>query len=139
MNVDLEVLDGFIDGEDVDVLDVKDALATADGRDYLVDAWVLRQAVKADPPAVSEAPIGPAMSSSSRQTWLVAAGIAASLVIGFYAGRLGGDSPDPVSVQVEAPAPMISPAAATGPFPVPAATRVIRLEFNSPVNTTGGD
>ena len=136
MKVDLEVIDAFIDSEPVDVLDVKDALATTEGRDYLVDAWILRQAVNADLPApVAAAPLAGRASRPHRQ-WLVAAGIAASLVGGFYAGRLGGTPP---GLPAQSPAPVITPAVASGAFPVPAPTRVIQLEFNNQPSTTGGD
>ena len=138
MKVDLEVLDAFIDGEEVDVLDVKDALATPDGRDYIVDAWMLRQAVNAESPVAKTAKTTNVPTSrTAGRNWLVAAGIAASLVGGFYAGRMAGTTPTPVQVQVQSPGPVITPAAASGGFPVPAATRVIRLEFNNPVS--GGD
>jgi len=131
--VDLEVLDSFVDGEPVDVLDVKDALATSGGRDYLVDAWLLRQAVNADVPA-TVAPVVPVRRTGT--PWLVAAGIAASLVGGFYAGRSGST---PATVIVQAPVPVVTPAVAAGAFPVPAPTRVIQLEFKSPANIAGGD
>jgi len=135
VKVDLEVIDAFIDSEPVDVLDVKDALATTEGRDYLVDAWILRQAVQADLPAAGAVPRVGRASRPHRQ-WLVAAGIAASLVGGFYAGRLGGTPP---GLPAQSPAPVITPTVASGAFPVPAATRVIQLEFNNQPSTTGGD
>jgi hypothetical protein len=141
VKVDLEVLDSFIDGEQVDELDVKSALATPDGRDYLVDAWRLRQVVQAETPVSSEAfsLSSPSASKPLRRAgrpWLLAAGIAASLLGGFYAGRLGGK---PVPLVVQAPAPTVSPVLASGAFPVPAPTRVIQLEFTSPATTSGGD
>ena len=42
----LEVIDAFVDGERVDATRFKAALADAEGRDYLVDAWMLREAAR---------------------------------------------------------------------------------------------
>jgi len=131
VKVDLEVIDAFIDGEDVDVIDVKDALATSDGRDYVVDAWLLRQAVRADAAAPA---VKLKRAPRTGRPWLVAAGIAASLAGGFAAGRVGGTPP-----AAQAPAVVVAPAAVSGAFPVPAPTRVIQLEFNGPATTSGGD
>ena len=131
MNVDLQALDAFIDGEPVDTGDVKAALASADGRDYLVDAWLLRQAMETDPAVKTSTMAG---ARQSGRLWLVAAGIATALVSGYAAGRFG-QAPAPGTVAT----PGITPAVASSAFPVPAPTRVIQLEFNSPATTTGGD
>jgi hypothetical protein len=93
----------------------------------------LRQAVNADAPATVARVVSVGRTG---KPWLVAAGIAASLAGGFYAGRSGAT---PTTVIVQAPAPVITPAVATGAFPVPAPTRVIQLEFKTPANIAGGD
>ena len=131
MNVDLETLDAFIDGEPVDVTDVKDALSSSDGRDYLVDAWLLRQAMQSEPPVAASASI---KARHSGRVWLAAAGIAAALAGGYAAGRLGG-----TTIPTALPGPNVTPAVASSAFPVPAPTRVIQLEFHAAATTTGGD
>ena len=46
MDERFEVLDAFVDGELVDPGDVKRALSEPEGRDYLLDAWLLRGVVQ---------------------------------------------------------------------------------------------
>ena len=141
MESDLEIIDAFVDGERVDAGALKNALADPDGRAYLIDAWLLREALRQRED--EEPSTGAAISSiSSRpesrpeRRWLVAAAIVGSLVGGYALGHL---TVAPASV-----APSASPTVTVGAqpaqaFPVPAATRIIQLEFHNPPGTSGGD
>lgn len=137
MKSDLEIIDAFIDGERVDAGALKNALADPDGRAYLIDAWLLREAVRErEGEAPSTIPVIPATPSSRPgRRWLVAAAIAGSLVGGYALGNLTVTRPpSPV-----ASTPMVT--AGTQPqqaYPVPAATRIIQLEFHNPPSTNGG-
>jgi hypothetical protein len=133
-----EVIDAFVDGERVDTAALKRALSEADGRDYFVDAWLLREGVQdelaldAVPPA--EAPARPARG------WplLAVAASVACLAVGGLAGyqmahRAGEATPD-------APAIVNAPVPAATSFPVPAATRAISVEFSPDGSAArGGD
>jgi len=128
MDSSFEVLDAFVDGETVDAAALKQALSEAAGRDYFVDAWLLRGLVQdeiasdtAPPSARPHAPI---------RSWLIAAAIAGVCLVGGYmaGARVTG-------VLVPRPGPSTPPAeTVTAPasqsFPVPPATRVIRLEMD---------
>ena len=140
-----EVIDAFVDGERVDAAALKDALADASGRDYLVDLWTMREAFQTDPAKEHKAVAPPVTSGGRRASWwLVAAAFATALVGGFAAGQnLGRGTPvsgAPVTGTVSTPvatAPATTPA--DGPFPVPVPTRVIQLEFRSTSASSGGN
>src|SRR5688572_14990275 len=124
MNPKLEIIDALIDGEPVDAGALRDALAESSGRDYLVDAWLLREAVQED-----HAP-APALTCLRQarpdRRWLVAAALAGGLVVGFGLGFVTGEptmtppASTPAVTAIDAP---------TSAFPVPAPTRVIQIEF----------
>jgi len=135
VNSELEIIDAFIDGQRVDGDALKRALADPEGRAYMVDAWLLREAIQEDETRASYA----IAASASRfrkpaPRWLVAAAITGSLLGGYATGRLSG-RPAPLAVTPPATTVVAQPNPA---FPVPAATRVIQLEFHAST-TTGGD
>ena len=140
----LEIIDAFIDGERVDTDALKDALATAAGRDYFVDVWQLREAVRADPARETPVVTPPVAATKTRRTsplWMAAA-VATALIGGYAAGQTIGRG----MAAREVANPAISPVAVSptprgndGAFPVPAPTRVIQLEFHSTSATNGGD
>jgi len=133
VNSEMEVIDAFVDGERVDSEAIKRALADPEGRAYLVDAWLLREAMQEDQ-ARTAAAAPQARSARPAQRWLIAAGIAAGLIGGYATGRTTGRS-----TQLPAAPPATTAVVQPSPaFPVPAATRVIQLEFHAP-RTTGGD
>jgi hypothetical protein len=135
----VEVIDAFIDGERVDTDELKAALADASGRDYFVDAWLLREAVRAEPVAEHKTVASPVASRPRRTSWwLVAAAFAATLVGGYTAGQnFGRHAPVTGSASsTVTPTPTTVPS--SGPFPVPVPTRVIQLEFRSTASS-GGD
>ena len=82
MDSSLEVLDAFVDGETVDPAVLKQALSDAAGRDYFVDAWLLRGVVQ-DEMALDPAPTY-ARSRSTGRSWLIAAAIAGVCLVGGY-------------------------------------------------------
>ena len=140
LEVPLQIIDAFIDGERVDADALKAALADSSGRDYLIDAWLLREAVRAEPVRETLAAAPPVASRASRASWwLVAAAVATAVVGGYTAGHNFGRNA-PVT-GVLSPTLTASPAAvpSNGPFPVPVPTRVIQLEFRSTDSSSGGD
>jgi len=134
VNSEIEIIDAFVDGERVDSEAIKRALADPEGRAYLVDAWLLREAMQEDRVRTSSLATVPVRSARPAQRWLIAAGIAAGLIGGYATGRITRDA-----TQLPAALPTTTAVAQPSPaFPVPAATRVIQLEFHAP-RTTGGD
>jgi hypothetical protein len=135
VNSELEIIDAFIDGQRVDGDAIKRALADPEGRAYMIDAWLLREAMQENETGASHA-VTPSASRSAKQAprWLVAAAITGSLLGGYATGRFTG-RPAPVAVTPPATTVVAQPSPA---FPVPAATRVIQLEFHAST-TTGGD
>ena len=127
MDASHEILDAFVDGETVDPAALKLALADPAGRDYLIDAWLLRGMVQ-DEIATDVPPVS-SKGSSPLRSWLIAASIAGvSLVSGYYAGAKFAGVIVPAA-PITAPAgETISSAPAAGG--APAATRVIRLELD---------
>jgi hypothetical protein len=128
MDSSFEILDAFVDGETVDPVALKQALSEAAGRDYLVDAWLLRGLVQ-DETASDAAPPYPRARAPVR-SWLIAATIAGVCLVGGYvAGARFTGVLVPRQGTPAAPAEAVS-APASSSFPVPPATRVIRLELD---------
>lgn len=132
-----EIIDAFVDGESVDPAALKRALAEDEGRDYLVDAWLLRDLVQ-DEIAADIAMPAPRAAAPARRSWLIAAALAGVCLAGGYVAgtRLPGlFGPGPTgTVPTEVSAPPPEPAS----FPVPAPTRVIRLEIDPNGKEAGG-
>jgi hypothetical protein len=137
----LEVIDAFVDGERVDAIRFKAALAESEGRDYLVDAWMLREAARSDAATGMgfAAPLPVARRVHARP-WVLVAAVASAIIAGFAVGRGTYRDTRSASVSMNQPSPtavaVATPAVAA--FPVPAATRVIQLEFRSD-GSSGGD
>lgn len=133
-----EIIDAFVDGERVDPPALKRALSEPDGRDYLVDAWLLRESVQ-DEIAV-DAAMPPAAAGPSRRTvWLAAAVAGICLVGGYIAGYRFARVFEPGAAPPTAVAIEAVPAPPPASFPVPPATRVIRLELDPNWKEGGGD
>ena len=115
-----DIIDAFVDGEPVDPAALKGALADAEGRDYLVDAWLLRNVVQDE--MAQESGVPRPAGGAARRSWLIAAAVAGICLVGGYVagtrfpGSAGSPPPGPSS-QVETAAPPASS------FPVPPATR----------------
>ena len=127
MEQSYEILDAFVDGEPVDPAALKLALSDAAGRDYLVDAWLLRGLVQDE--LASESATPRARPRSASRSWLIAASFAGGCLVGGY---LAGARFAGVLVPQPAPAARTD---AVSPLPppsstAPAATRVIRLELD---------
>lgn len=144
MESQLEIIDAFVDGERVDAAELKSALAQEDGRDYLVDAWLLREAAQGD--SVREAPavVLPYAKTVSRpksRPWMVGAAVASALFAGYLVGYQTprGESPAPQGQDTAVATAQSSPInERPTAFPVPAATRVIQLEFHQVPGESGG-
>ena len=129
-----EVIDAFADGERVDPRALKQALAAPEGRDYLVDVWLLREGVQ-DDMRLEAVPSRPVRRAPSRSWLLAVAASIVCLIAGYVAGtRSLGATPgtaEAVSRGAEAPPP---PSAS---FPIPPATRAIPVEFSADVARGG--
>ena len=134
MDSPLEIIDAFIDGQRVETAALKNALASIEGRDYFVDAWLLREAVQEG--QVASQPSATPQTRGARQ-WLVAAAVIGGLTTGFGVGYLTGvPSGSPTAPTAPAVTAEVTP---TPAFPVPAPTRVIQLEFSGSSKPTGGN
>jgi hypothetical protein len=135
VNSELEIIDAFVDGQRVDGDAIKRALADPEGRAYMIDAWLLREAVQEHEAAASHAAAVPVSRSvKTAPRWLVAAAITGSLLGAYAMGRITAPQPGlivapPTATAVAQPSPA---------FPVPAPTRVIQLEFHASP-TSGGN
>jgi hypothetical protein len=127
MDPRFEILDAFVDGEPVDPVRLKDALADPDGRDYFVDVWALRSAVH-DEVSADTVSFGKRPPSRAR-SWVLAAAAASVCLVGGYAAgsRFGPLVAPPATSTLTTVQP---DDAAPGAFPVPVPTRVIRLDLD---------
>lgn len=138
MNAHLEIIDSFVDGERVDTSAFKSALADPAGRDYFVDAWMLREAVQDDRDSMAASTHH--LAAPRHRTvgkWMVAAALAIGIVGGYAVGYQspGARVPErPVATSTPAADVTRSPA-----FPAPPPTRVIQLEFQVDATRSGGD
>ena len=143
------VLDAFVDGERVDPDDLKMALADAEGRDYFVDVWLLREAVHDADGGLSPSRSAAASHRSLREggqpdandrsprraagKWMVAA----ALVVGLGGGYLAGNRP--ASPSIAPPETVQNTPPVRSVFPAPAPTLVIPVEFHADTARNGGD
>jgi hypothetical protein len=136
MDASHEILDAFVDGEAVDPEALKRALSDPAGRDYLVDAWLLRGLVQDE--IASEIAMPHTRASGGLRHWLIAASVAAVCLVGGYlAGARYANVIVPRPSTPAAPPETVT-APASPSFPVPAATRVIRLDMDPNWKETGG-
>ncbi len=112
------IIEAFVDNELVDPAQLRDALASVEGREYLVDLLVLRGFVGADPDTRAKLSAERAAAPRASRRWLsVAAAVAlVSVAGGYYAG------------QQSAPANVTGRADSAVNAPAPEPTRVIRLD-----------
>lgn len=130
-----EIIDAFVDGEAVDPAALKRALSEPEGRDSLIDAWLLRGVVQDEmaldaitPPRRAPVP--------ARRPWVIAAAVAGVCLVGGYVA--GTRFPNAVgSRPAEAP-PVETTAPPSSSFPLPPATRVIRLELDPAWTSNAG-
>lgn len=117
-----EVIAAFVDGERVDTLALRAALADEAGRDYLIDLVAMREIVGSDPGLMGPANAVPA----SRHWGSSAMGLAAvlALAIGVAGYAVGQQRSQVVTVAVLPPLTAEIIVAMEAP---PAPTQVIRL------------
>jgi hypothetical protein len=128
MDARFEIIDAFVDGERVDAAALKRALSEEEGRDYLVDAWLLREGVQdemASDASVLAAPTRP----RGPRSWLFAAAAAAVCLAGGYlvGYRMAGEPGPPINKDAPPVTTNVGPAPVA--FPVPVPTRVIQVDF----------
>ena len=132
----LEVIDAFVDGHRVNAPELKRALAEEEGRNYFVDAWLLRESLQ-DEMAAETLPHARTDAAMGRRWILPVAVSLISLIGGSYAGYRLAQMADSTASPIVAPATPApaGPATQTPSFPVPAPTRAIPIEFSA--DTTG--
>ena len=129
------IVDAFVDGEAVDPAALKRALADPAGRDYLIDVWLLRGLVQDELSAETLTTQSRLAGRSGR--WLLAAAAAGICLVGGYLA--GTRFPGPLQPRETATAVIEDVSGSAPPaFPVPAATRVIRLELDPNWKESGG-
>jgi hypothetical protein len=137
----LEVLDAFVDGQRVNAPDLKRALADEAGRNYFVDAWLLRESLQDEMAAETVPHADPGVASTRR--WILPVAVSLICLIGgSFAGyrlaQMADPGAPPTAPPVAAPATP-APARQTPSFPVPAPTRAIPIEFNGDGSASGGN
>jgi hypothetical protein len=116
-----EVIGAFVDRERVDPEALKQALATDEGREFLIDLVMLREITLEQPSAA--APVTKAERRAPRLAW--AASLAAAVLGGYIAGRTIAAAP--LATPDAAPIPL-APISTPAIPPPPAPTTVIILE-----------
>jgi hypothetical protein len=143
MDARFEIIDALVDGERVDAAALKRALAEEAGRDYLVDAWLLREGVQDEMASDASVLAAPRRARGARSWLFAAAAAVVCLVGGYFVGyRTGGEFRPGVNagINASAPPPAAGARPATPAFPVPVPTRVIQVEFGADQTTgRGGD
>ena len=137
-HLDMEIIDAFVDGERVDAAALKAALADSQGRDYLVDAWLLREGVQDAMAGDASAPaVVPMPRAASRGVpWVLAASAA---VVCLVSGYFVGHRPEAPAARTPATAPaVVEVAKPDTSFPMPEPTRRIRVELNPSRDNIGG-
>jgi hypothetical protein len=118
MRNDLETVAAFIDGERVDPADLKRALATEEGREYLVALVALREVVRDDHDAAATSAPPVTAHKLPRGWWLVsAAAVLLAVAGGFALGVRRTPAADAITVSTPAPG-----------TPAPAPTKILKLE-----------
>jgi hypothetical protein len=129
-----DVIGAFVDNEPIEAEDLAAALATPDGRDYLIDLLVLRGLVADGGSRLTRSAVVP-KKTSRYVFWLPA--IAAALITigvgaGFIAGRLLSNRATPAAPASDS-ADISTPAVVA-----PAPTHVIRMETGVNWNERSG-
>ena len=114
-----ELIAAFADGERIDANELAHALATSDGREYLIDLLTLRDVIDSQTRTAIRMP---QTSARPRWPWLTLAAAVLAIVTvttGYIAGLRQGLIQSQSTRQASAPAVDV---------PAPAPTRVIRFE-----------
>jgi hypothetical protein len=95
------VISAFIDNEPFDPIELRDALATAEGREELLDLIALRQVIQ---PAAEVVAVAAPVRMTMR--WTLAAAAAVVLLLGGYTvGRTTTENTGAATTQISAPEP----------------------------------
>jgi hypothetical protein len=116
----LLVVESFLDGEHVDLQELREALAEPAARDHLVDVLALRRDVWASGPHQWSAAYAKRESRRNSVTWMAAAAVVLSLATGYLVGHR---SPPLQRVDAGVEVVMDSPAP-----PPPQPTHIIALK-----------
>jgi hypothetical protein len=81
------VVESFIDGENVDLQELREVLAQPEARDHLVDVLALRRNVWASGPHHWSAAYTKRESRQNSVTWMAAAAVVLSLATGYLVGH----------------------------------------------------
>jgi hypothetical protein len=125
-NPDTDVIAAFVDGEPIVPDRLRDALASPEGRDLLVDLLMLRDVVAADAVPLAPAAAVPAGRLLFWRTLAAAAVVTLAVGGGYLAGLRTGSRPEPTVVQ--------APHVETPPAP----TVVVTVERWQDTRTGGG-
>jgi len=133
-----EVIDAFVDGRRVDPPELKRALAEEEGRDYFVDAWLLRESLQEQMSLESIPQIRRRWRSD--RGWILPVAVSlVMLVSGGLAGYRLAEFVDETPVIATPPSDTPATPASTQPsFPVPPPTRAIPVEFSADDSAVGG-
>ena len=115
----LLVVESFIDGEHVDLQELREALAKPEGCDHLVDVLALRRDVWASGPHQWSAAYAKRESRQNSVTWMAAAAVVLSLATGYLVGHRS-----PPLQRVDAGVEVVMDSAPPAPQP----TQVISLK-----------
>lgn len=126
---DIAVVSALLDGEEVEAVALKKALASEEVRDYFVDALVLRQAVASMGPQALVEPV----RRRAMNRWAAAAVLLLCGLGGYALGARAGLVADVRGAQAS-----IEAAADLGPPRAPQPTHVIRLEPGVTWHVEGG-
>jgi hypothetical protein len=124
-----EVIGAFVDRERVDPEALKAALATDDGRQYLLDLVSLREMIADEVPQT-----GLVRRDQSAARWL---SMAAAIVVTLGAGYVMGQRHGAEVAVVTMPSPVVIEL--VRPISAPSPTKVIRLEPGVNWKNAGGD
>src|SRR4029453_11176039 len=124
-----EVIGAFVDRERVDPEALKAALATDDGRQYLLDLVSLREMIADEVPQS-----GLVRRDQSAARWL---SMAAAIVVTLGAGYVMGQRHGAEVAVVTMPSPVVIEL--VRPISAPSPTKVIRLEPGVNWKNAGGD
>jgi hypothetical protein len=118
-----EVIGAFVDHERVDPIDLKAALSTDEGRQYLVDLIALRETA-ADAFLTAPAATMSARPVSAARSWLRPVASAAAILIALTGGYVAGQ-------RAQHAAPVQNPSATSidaAHMPAPRPTSIIKLQ-----------
>jgi hypothetical protein len=136
----LAVVESFLDGETVDLQELKEALARPDAREHLVDVLALRRDVWASGPHHWSAAHAGQRSGRKGVSWIAAAaGLAISLATGYAVGHQVHASQPDAGVEVMLDAAMPAPPQPTHVITLKAGVNWSETNVQRQSDATSGD